>query len=177
MSEWCQPNRAVPENGLQALVDRAHDGTIPELTGRRGSVPIGAPDGVGSLGQLEPAAVSKIAYVQGVAAGERVIGAQDRPDGVGAQHVGAYSGVLERCPGESNIDEACPQTRGRVGEVSFADAHVDIGVTPAEAAARRVPTCSALSARMPMIMVALPAAAATRARVCSAWSSSDRASS
>jgi len=91
--------------------------------------------------------------------------------------VGADSGCVERCAGESDIDEAGPQTRGRVGEVGFADTDVDCGVTLAKGGGEAGTGLFGAVGEAPMVMVAVPAAAPTRARTCSACSSSVRASS
>ena len=51
---------------------------------------------------------------------------------MGAQDVRADTGVIERCPGERNIDEAGPKPGGRIGQVGLADADVHAGVACSE---------------------------------------------
>jgi len=66
--------------------------------------------------------------VQNFAVGERVIGAQNYPDRVGAQDVSGDAGFVERRAGECDVDEAGAKPGGRVGQVGFADAGVHAGL-------------------------------------------------
>ena len=131
-----QPDRAVPQDGLHALADRADHGPVAQraagISAGDSAAPVGAPCRIGSLGELEPAAVIKVAYQERVVTGERVVGAQDHPDRIRAQHPGADPGAVERHPGQGDIDQAGSQPGGRVGEVRFPYPHLHALVTLAK---------------------------------------------
>lgn len=104
--ERCQPDGSGPQDRLQALVDGADHWTLGRLVSDGQAPPVGTPQPIGLRGQLEPAAVGQLRQMQDSAGGKRVIGAQDHPDRVRAQHDRADAGLVEGSPGQGDVDQA-----------------------------------------------------------------------
>lgn len=76
-------------------------------------------------------AVAQLRQPQYVAVGQRIVGAQDHADRIGPQCTYRQGGLVERCPGQRDVDESGAQPAGGVGQVGVADADVDAGAAPA----------------------------------------------
>jgi hypothetical protein len=70
--------------------------------------------------------------VQLVVAGERIVGTQHHSDLVGPQYVDKYPGQVEWRAGERDVDQAGPQARRGVSEISLVDMDADVRMALAE---------------------------------------------
>jgi hypothetical protein len=119
------PDRATPQDSLHAFADCANHGPVANRATGRCAAPVGPPYRVCSLGELEPAAVIKVAQLKGVTTGKRVVGAQNNSDRIRPQLARADPGSVKGHPGEGGVDQSGSQPSRRIREVCFPDADLN----------------------------------------------------